>query len=56
MNVPTTITIKSDGNIISFEKLEKGMYIYRYSKSKYKKDQLLGLTEAELQKLIKTNS
>lgn len=56
-----TITIKSDGNILTYKDtlkpLPKGElhYVYEYTKSLTKKGTMLGLTEKELEKLISTN-
>lgn len=60
MQPPKTITIKSDGNILSLHEVltpakKTELYIYKYTKSETKKGQLLGLTELELNKLIKEN-
>ncbi len=59
---PKKITIKSDLNVLTFKEMLKPFgskevyYTYQYTKSIYKKDQLLGLTEPELRKLIATNA
>jgi hypothetical protein len=59
---PVTITVKSDGNVLTFKDTLKPkigdkevLYIYEYTKSKTKKGTLLGLTESQLLKLISTN-
>jgi len=57
MTIPPKITIKSDNNELVFvEKRKDGMLVYKYSKSKTKKGQLLTLTENDLIKLINTNT
>ena len=55
MTVPQTIEIKSDGNVLEFIEEKKGVYRYRYSKSKTKKGQVLEMDEPTLRKLISTN-
>ena len=56
MNVPQTILIKSDANELTFvEKRKDGAYVFKYSKSISKKNQLLTLSENDLIKLIKQN-
>jgi len=53
---PRKIQIKSDNNIIELVEVKKdGMLVYKYSKSKTKKGQLLTLTENDLTKLINRN-
>lgn len=59
MTPPTTIQILSDGNTLTFQEIlnptrKEPIYIYKYTKSITKKDQLLGLNEGELNNLIKT--
>lgn len=56
MNIPKIIHIVSDDNVLELVDLVKGVYSYRYVKSKTKKGELLKLSEVELQKLIKINS
>ena len=57
---PNTITIKSDGNKLSYHStLTKGkevLYVYIYVLSPTKLGQLLPLTENDLTKLIKVNT
>lgn len=60
MHPPKTITIKSDGNVLSLHEVlspakKTELFIYKYTKSETKKGQFLGLTESELTKLIKAN-
>lgn len=60
MNIPTTIEIKSDGNILTLKdtiKTKDGLqYQYVYSKSIEKLGMELKLTEQELNKLLKINN
>lgn len=62
MKPPTNINIKSDGNVLEFVEMltpiksKQTFYMYRYKESKTKKGNLLGLTEIELEKLIKLNA
>ena len=55
MTPPNTIEIKSDRNVLTLIEENKGMYTYKYTKSKTKKNQTLTLSENELVKLIKVN-
>lgn len=59
MKAPATITIKSDGNTLSFVETIKQkdglIYKYKYTKSKTKKGTVLELSEEQLLKLINTN-
>ncbi len=58
MNPPRTITIKSDGNILTYQDVLSGkdiMYVYKYTKSKTKKGEKLYLTESQLKKIITQN-
>lgn len=57
MTFPQTIKIKSDGNELELQKIEKppkgeetGVYIY--TKSKTKKNQILKLTIVQVNKII----
>lgn len=45
----------SDNNQLELLESKKGNHIYKYTKSITKKGQLLGLTEAEIDKHIKNN-
>lgn len=53
MIVPLTIKFLSDNNELVFQNVIKGINIYRYTKSETKLDRLLGLTDAEIEKLLK---
>lgn len=60
MQPPKTITIKSDKNILTLHEVlspakKTELFIYKYTKSETKKGQFLGLTEKELETLIKNN-
>jgi len=61
MTPPPKITILTDGNELKFKETLKPIgskslfYIYEYTKSKTKKGTHLGLTEIELEALIKNN-
>ena len=59
MTIPKTITIKSDGNILTLKdtiKTKDGLqYQYVYSKSIEKLGMELRLNEQDLQKIINTN-
>lgn len=52
MNVPLKIKFNSDQNELEYQNKVKDHYVYKYTKSKTKKDNLLGLTETEISKLI----
>jgi hypothetical protein len=55
---PRIITIKSDGNVLTYQDVLSGkeiMYVYKYTKSKTKKGEKLYLTEAQLKKIITQN-
>ncbi len=49
------IKVVSDGNELEFQNVIKGYSIYKYTKSKTKKDQLIGFTDQEIAKLLKNN-
>lgn len=55
MQPPVKILIRSDMNELEFIEEKKGVYRYRYSKSKTKKGQVLEMDEPTLTKLISTN-
>lgn len=52
---PKVIKILSDNNELEFIFEKKGIYSYKYSKSKTKKGTVLELSENDLNKLIKNN-
>lgn len=56
MIVPLTIKFLSDNNELAFQNVIKGMNIYKYTKSETKLDRLLGLTDAEIEKLLKNKT
>lgn len=54
---PKEIVIKSDANVLTLDKVNKdGSVVYKYSKSKTKKNQSLTLSEVDLIKLINNNT
>ena len=61
MTPPKTITIKSDNNLLKFQDTIKPngkgevQYIYKYTRSLEKLNQLLGLNEKELTNLVNNN-
>jgi len=56
MIVPLTIKFASDNNELVFQNVIKGMNIYKYTVSETKLDRLLGLTDAEIEKLLKNKT
>jgi len=60
MNIPNTIEIKSDGNILTLKdtiKTKDGLqYQYVYSKSIEKLGKEISFSELELQKILKINT
>ncbi len=55
MTPPITITIKSDGNTLVFVEEKKGLYYFKYTKSKTKKGEILPLTEEQVNQILKHN-
>lgn len=60
MTPPKTIHIVSDDNTLTYQETlnptkKETIYIYKYTKSETKKGLFLGLTEPELNKIIKAN-
>jgi len=56
MIVPLTIKYTSDNNELVFQNVIKGTNIYKYTVSETKKGNLLGLTDAEIEKLLKNKT
>lgn len=56
MIVPLTIKFISDNNELVFQNVIKGTNIYKYTVSETKKGNLLGLTDAEIEKLLKNKT
>jgi len=52
---PINIKIKTDGNELTFVEELKGIYYFKYTKSKTKKGDILPLTEEQLNKILKHN-
>lgn len=55
MTIPQTIEIKSDGNLLQFVEEKKGIFKYKYVRSKTKLGDTLELDEVQLQKIINLN-
>lgn len=55
MKPPITIKIKTDGNELTFVEEKKGLYYFKYTKSKTKKGEILPLTEEQVNQILKHN-
>lgn len=55
-NPPLILKIKSDQNELVFVSVKKGVFIYKYTKSKTKLGKFLNLNEEQLKKLINFNT